>query len=106
MLRDILIVGLGGLIGAILRYVISGIVQNGFYFPLGTLFVNSSGSFLLSFIMYSSEYVGLLSGDSKNFLTIGMLGSYTTMSTFSYESFRMLESGEFKLFVLNVFVFW
>jgi len=98
----LIIIGLGGFIGAILRFVISGLVQDGFTtFPIGTLFVNVAGSFFLSFIMYSTEYLGLFSDETRIFLTIGLLGSFTTMSTFSYESFRLLEQKSW-MFILNV----
>jgi CrcB protein len=98
----LIIIGLGRFVGAILRFVISGLVQDGFtMFPFGTLFVNVVGSFFLSFIMYSTEYLGLFSDETRIFLTIGLLGSFTTMSTFSYESFRLLEQKSW-MFILNV----
>ncbi len=102
MFRDALIVGIGGFIGAMARYVISGVVQDNYTFPVGTLFVNVVGSFLLSFVMYSTEFIGLFSDETRIFLTVGVLGAFTTMSTFSYESFKLLESGEIRAFVLNV----
>jgi len=90
-------------VGAILRYVVSGIVQDGFAtFPMGTLAVNVIGSYFLSFIMYSTEYFGIFGREERIFLTIGLLGSFTTMSTFSYESFRLLEEKETLLFAVNV----
>ncbi len=98
-----LIVGLGGFVGAILRYWISGWIQNGFLsFPFGTLGVNFIGSLVLALVMYASEYRGLFGEDIRVFLTIGVLGSFTTMSTFSYESMKLLEQGEHVLFGLNL----
>ena len=98
-----LIVGIGSFIGGILRYWISGWVQSGVLtFPLGTLSVNFIGSLTLSLIMYISEHVGLFSEEVRIFWTIGLLGSFTTMSAFSYESFRLLEQNENILFGLNV----
>jgi fluoride exporter len=98
-----LIVGFGGFIGAVLRYWISGWVQNGFItFPFGTLVVNFIGSLLLALIMYASEYRGLFGEEARVFLTIGILGSFTTMSTFSYESIKLLEQDQHILFGLNL----
>ena len=98
-----LIVGFGGFIGAILRYWISGWIQSEIVtFPLGTLGVNFLGSLLLAFIMYTSEYRGFVSIETRVFLTIGVLGSFTTMSTFSYESIKLLEQDQHILFGLNL----
>jgi fluoride exporter len=98
-----LLVGLGGFVGAILRYWISGWIQSGFLtFPLGTFGVNFIGSLLLALIMYASEYRGLLGEEARVFLTIGVLGSFTTMSTFSFESIKLLEQSEHMMFGLNL----
>jgi CrcB protein len=98
-----LIIGIGSFIGGILRYWVSGWVQSGaLTFPLGTLVVNFIGSLVLSLIMYLSEHAGLFSEEIRIFWTIGLLGSFTTMSTFSYESFRLLEQNENMLFGLNM----
>jgi CrcB protein len=83
--------------------LVSGWVQSGaIIFPLGTLSVNFIGSLILSLIMYSSEHVGLFSEEVRIFWTIGLLGSLTTMSAFSYESFRLLEQNKTMLFGLNI----
>ena len=98
-----LIVGFGGFIGAILRYWVSGWVQSEFVtFPFGTLGVNFIGSLLLALVMYTSEYRGLFGEEARVFLTIGVLGSFTTMSTFSYESIKLLEQDQHILFGLNL----
>ena len=98
-----LIIGLGGFIGAILRYWISGWIQSGVVtFPLGTLGVNFLGSLLLALIMYTSEYRGFVGMQTRVFLTIGVLGSFTTMSTFSFESMELLEQNQYILFGLNL----
>ncbi len=99
----LLLVGIGGFIGAISRYLISGWVQNGIsYFPLGTLSVNVIGSFFLSVILYLTENKGFFSEETRIFLTIGILGAFTTMSTFSYESFRLLEGRETLYLSINI----
>jgi fluoride exporter len=98
-----LIVGFGGFIGAVLRYWVSEWVQSGFVtFPFGTLVVNFIGSLLLALIMYVSEYRGLIGEEARVFLAIGVLGSFTTMSTFSYESIKLLEQNQHILFGLNL----
>jgi len=100
---SLLLIGIGGFIGAILRYLISEIIQNGVLsFPIGTMGVNVIGSFFLGFIMYASEYQGFFSDETRMFLTLGILGAFTTMSTFSYESFRLLENNEFTYLGLNI----
>ncbi|WP_346297677.1 fluoride efflux transporter CrcB [Geoglobus acetivorans] len=95
-------VALGGMFGALARYVLSGLIQNGRYFPAGTLGVNVIGSFFLGFFMFSSEYFGLFSQEVRAFIAIGFLGSFTTMSTFSYESFRLLSEGNLIYFLANI----
>ena len=98
-----LLIGLGGFVGAVLRYWISGWIQNGFItFPAGTLTVNFLGSLLLSIIVYTSQYRGFLGEETRIFLTVGLLGSFTTMSTFSFESIKLLEQSKHMMFGLNI----
>ena len=98
-----LLVGFGGFFGAVGRYLFSGIVQTRFNeFPAGTLAVNFLGSFLLGLSMYGAEFRGYLTQDTRIFLTIGILGAFTTMSTFQYESFKLLENGQNWLVILNL----
>ena len=85
------------------RYWIGGWIQSGFItFPVGTLTVNFLGSLVLSIIVYTSQYRGLLGEEARIFLTVGLLGSFTTMSTFSFESIKLLEQSEHMMFGLNV----
>lgn len=99
----LLLIGIGGFIGAVLRYLMSGWIQNGLItFPLGTLGVNFIGSFFLSLVMYLSEYKGVFNEETRIFLTLGLLGAFTTMSTFSYESFKLLEQKETFLLSMNI----
>jgi CrcB protein len=91
----IALIGLGGVVGAVSRYLLSGWFQNNTTgFPYGTLFINFTGALALSVIMYLSEYSSAVPVNARVFLTVGLLGAYTTMSTFGFESFRLLEHGE------------
>lgn len=93
----IFLVGAGGFAGAILRFLVSGAVPKIGRLPAGTLTVNVIGSFVLALLTFS-----FLSGPLVYFVSIGLLGSFTTFSTFAYESFRLGEEGETKYFLLNI----
>ena len=102
---QIIYIGIGGFIGAISRFLLAKFINNYFTsFPLGTLIVNVSGSFLLGFIIYSVLDGRNVSPEVRDFSTIGFLGAYTTMSTFAYESFRLGELSEYLYFGLNIFL--
>jgi len=92
-------VGTGGFLGAILRYMVSSRIPKIRQIPAGTLTVNILGSFVLGLLTFSAEPESLI-----YFLNIGMLGSFTTFSTFAYETFRLLEEGKKALFFLNIFL--
>lgn len=95
-MREILLVGIGGFIGAILRYILSSMIQNdGSSFPMGTLIVNFIGTLLLGMVVYSAELFEFINQDIRVFLSIGVLGAFTTMSTFGLESFNMFEDGNY-----------
>jgi CrcB protein len=94
---EILLVGTGGFLGAILRYLVSGAIPRVNEIPAGTLTVNGIGSFVLAAMTFSS-----IDGSLRYFVSIGMLGSFTTFSTFAYESFKLLEEGENNYVLLNI----
>lgn len=100
----LLIAGFGGA-GCVARYYLSGWVQNMVVrnFPHGTLFVNVLGAFLVGLIMEFGMRSTALPVSLRTGLTIGFLGGLTTFSTFSYETFRLLEEGAFLVAVMNVF---
>jgi len=81
--------------GAVLRYVTSGWVQtvSGGFFPWGTLTVNVLGSLALGFLMVWLQSTAS-SAEIRDLVTVGFLGSFTTFSTFSYETSAMLRDGE------------
>ena len=101
----ILLVGLGGFCGAVARYFVSGfMLKVSAAFPWGTLVVNVLGSFLLGFLMTLVTETLAISPNERLFLAIGFLGSFTTFSTFIYETNSLLEEGEFLLAGVNLFV--
>ncbi|MGB9796819.1 fluoride efflux transporter CrcB [Fervidobacterium riparium] len=99
-----LMVGAGGFIGAILRYSVSLYMAKigQFDIPLGTLLVNALGGFLIGAIMEFSLSTELISPELRLFLTTGILGGFTTFSTFSYETVALLSDGAYMLVFLNV----
>jgi fluoride exporter len=88
-------IGLFGALGCLSRYFISGWTYflTGRSLPYGTLAVNVIGSFLLGLIMEGSLRSTLLSPEVRMGITTGFMGGFTTFSTFSYETVRLLEEG-------------
>ncbi|HEX5437266.1 MAG TPA: fluoride efflux transporter CrcB [Gemmatimonadaceae bacterium] len=91
-------VALGSAVGGALRFALGGLVQRltEGIFPLGTLFVNISGSFLMGFLMRYALASPAISPEVRVLLTTGLCGGYTTFSTFSYETLGMLEDGDYR----------
>src|SRR2546430_14563505 len=88
-------IALGGILGTLARFLVQGALQTrGGTFPTGTLAINLAGSFVLGFIMRFATGSTVISAELRGGLTIGFCGAFTTMSTFSYESIRLLGDGE------------
>ena len=102
-MKEILWVGLGGFLGANARYLLGGWIalRLGTAFPYGTFVVNVTGSFVLGLLMGALE-AHVLSSALRLSVAIGFVGAYTTFSTFTYETLRLLEDGSVLLAVANV----
>jgi CrcB protein len=90
--------------GGLTRYYLSGWIYTllGRSFPYGTLVVNVIGAYLIGLIMELALRSTALSDTMRLGLTVGLLGGLTTFSTFSYETFKLLEDGQFLLAAVNV----
>jgi len=93
----ILFVGVGGFIGAILRYLITNWVQDTLHtlsLPYGTLTVNIVGCLLIGLLAGLTESRNLLGPETRALILVGVLGGFTTFSTFGYETIQLLRDGE------------
>ena len=103
-MQNVLIIGIGGFLGAIVRYAIGLWIGQrwGRSFPLGTVFINVSGSILIGFLMSLFTERLMLNPQWRMFFVIGFLGAYTTFSTFEYETGALLKDSEWLIASLNV----
>jgi CrcB protein len=93
----------GGALGTMSRYAVSGWVVNRYGpSPFGTFTVNIVGAFLIGFILVLSQDRFLIRSDIRIFLTTGFLGGFTTFSTFMFESMGLVEAGSLERAVLNL----
>ena len=102
---NLLLIGLGGALGAMARYWLGGRVQalsGSFSFPYGTLAVNVLGAFLLGFLAYLVEGRGLLTPEARALLMVGLLGAFTTFSTFGLETLNLLREGQTTAALANI----
>lgn len=104
-MAKLFIIGLGGFIGAVSRYLVGGFFQalsQSISFPYGTFMVNIIGCFLIGFLAHLADYRGLFSDSSRAFIFVGVLGGFTTFSAFSNETFNLLRDGELSLALINI----
>jgi fluoride exporter len=104
--RSIFLVGIGGLLGSVARYAVALLFagQSSSTFPFATLVVNIAGCFLIGIVFALSERGNIVSPEWRIFLTTGFCGGFTTFSTFSYESLRLLEDGEIIYLSANILI--
>lgn len=102
--QTILAIGSGGFLGSVLRSYVNGLISNKLphTLPLGTLGVNMIGSFIMGVLIAYFMYTTFFSLHVKSFLTTGILGGFTTYSTFAIESFFLLQGGNIAYGLLNM----
>ena len=104
-MNKIILVGLGGFIGAVLRHIISGSVDKwsqNVNFPYGTLLVNLTGCLLIGMFLRIDEMHGMLTDETRIFLLVGVLGAFTTFSTFSNETINLINNKSLHFAFLNI----
>jgi fluoride exporter len=99
-------VAIGGMLGSVARYLVSLLIPSLYGFPLATLFVNITGSFVIGFYSTLSGPDGrwFASTRQRQFVMTGICGGYTTFSAFSLETFRLLQGGMTVVAFLNIAV--
>ena len=99
----ILLIAIGGGVGTFFRYIISGADNKltSSIFPINTVIINISGSLIIGFLWGLFERINI-SSTMRMFIFIGILGGFTTFSTFSLESFYLFRNGEFKTAFYNI----
>lgn len=105
MITNLLLIGAGGFIGSVLRYILGGSVQTlsqSVAFPYGTLAVNILGCFCIGFLSELFDARGFISNDTRAFLVVGILGGFTTFSAFGNETMNLIRDGEATLALMNV----
>jgi fluoride exporter len=93
MIRTLLIVGTGGFIGTVLRYLVQVYAEKlmNSTFPLGTLLVNVAGSFLIGIVYAFAEKGNLMNSEWRIFLAVGICGGFTTFSTFAMDNLNLMK---------------
>ncbi len=96
MLKNLLIIGSGGFIGSIARYLVSqlNLSVNFHSIPVGTLTVNIIGSFLIGFLTGVADKSMILTTEWRLFLMVGLCGGFTTFSAFANENLMLLHTGQ------------
>ena len=97
MIKHMLLIGLGGFVGSVARFLVSKLNTrvDWFSIPIGTLTVNVVGSLLIGFLIGISEKSPILTVELRMFLMVGLCGGFTTFSSFSGENLMLLRNGQF-----------
>ena len=102
----ILLIGLAGLFGTLGRYWLSGVAARRFgeTFPVGTLLVNVTGCFLAGFLFYLMQERFLVNQTVRTVILVGLLGGFTTFSSFGLQTFTLIRDSQFGYAALNIIV--
>lgn len=102
MIKHLILIGTGGFLGSIARYLISRLTArvDWFSIPLGTLAVNVTGSFLIGLLIGIAERGPVLSVEWRMFLMVGLCGGFTTFSSFTGENLMLMRNGQFASLLL------
>jgi len=97
MIKNLILIGTGGFIGSVARYLVSRLSSHVEWLsiPLGTLVVNVLGSLLIGFLIGISEKSALLNVELRMFLMVGLCGGFTTFSSFTGENLMLMRNGQF-----------
>ncbi|MDZ7635632.1 MAG: fluoride efflux transporter CrcB [Bacteroidales bacterium] len=97
MLKNILIIGTGGFVGSVARYLVShlNLTVTFYSIPVGTLLVNIIGSFAIGFLTGIAEKSMILTPEWRLFLMVGLCGGFTTFSAFANENLMLMHNGQF-----------
>jgi CrcB protein len=104
-MEKFLLISVGAIFGANTRYWLGTWLTEklGSSFPFGTMVINVTGSFIIGFFMTLATERFLIDPRWRYLVVVGFLGAYTTFSTFAYDSFGLLQKGQWGAFLLNVF---
>ncbi|MBD3633890.1 MAG: fluoride efflux transporter CrcB [Methylophaga sp.] len=105
-MQQLIAIAIGGAVGSVLRFMVSTNVHRlmGKDFPYGTLTVNVLGSLLMGFLFIMLVERQISSVELRSGILFGLLGAFTTFSSFSFETLALMESGDWAKALVNVFV--
>ena len=100
----LVLIAVGGAFGSVARYLLSTAVlrASGTLFPLGTFIVNVLGCLVFGVIAGAAEHRVPLSPEMRRFLLVGILGGFTTFSSYAFESFALLRDAQFAWAAINI----
>ena len=101
---NLFIIAIGGALGSVARYLLTAFVlrSSGTLFPLGTFVVNVVGCVIFGAVIGAAQQRFVLSPEARAFLLIGVLGGFTTFSSYAFESVGLLRDGRFLAATINI----